>query len=100
MAFTIANFSPIGGQGRQGKAPQLFSYGTLDTHATVDASGYFNSVAGQLHIGDVIFVTVFATAIGDGGTVSTYGTHIVNAKSAAGVIDVTNVSVHTVVDSD
>lgn len=105
MAFDIAYFQPIGGQGKRGKAPQIFSYATLDAHTTVDGAGYFNSatayggVYNQLERGDIIYVTVWATAIGTGGTVSTYGPHIVIDK-ADGTVDVTNVTTGTVTDSD
>ena len=105
MAFTIANLQPVGGQAKRGVSPQVFSYATLDTHATVDAAGYFNSAVAyggaysMLEIGDIIDVVVWATAIGTGGTLSTYGRHIVKDKSA-GTVDVTNVTVGSVVDSD
>jgi hypothetical protein len=105
MAFTIANFQPIGGQGKRGLAPQMFSYATLDAHTSVDASGYFNlstaygGVYNQLEIGDIINVVVWSTAIGAGGTISTYGPHLVIDKSA-GTVDVTNVTTGTVTDSD
>jgi hypothetical protein len=105
MAFTIANLQPIGGQAKRGgTAPQLWSYSTLDAHATVDTSGYFNLSTAYdgayhlLNVGDVIWVTVWVTAIGT-GTISTYGTHIVMTKSA-GTIDVSNVTVGTVTNSD
>jgi len=105
MAFTIANFSPVGAISRQGKAPAIFSYGTLDTHATVDGSGYFNAavayggVYNMLEKGDIINVVVYTTAIGSGGSVSTYGTHVVKDK-ASGTVDVTNVTVGLMTDSD
>jgi hypothetical protein len=105
MAFTIANLQPIGGQGSRGKAPQIWSYATLDTHATVDSAGYFNLATAyggaynMLDIGDIIFVTVWATAIGTGGTFSTYGTHIIKDK-ASGTIDATDVTVGTATDTD
>lgn len=105
MAFDIAYLNPVGGTSKRGKAPQVFSYATLDTHATVDAAGYFNSAVAysgaysMLEIGDIIDVVVWATAIGTGGTLSTYGRHIVKDKSA-GTVDVTNVTVGTVTDSD
>lgn len=105
MAFDITNFSPAGANSRRGKAPQLFTYATLDAHTTVDGSGYFNSSTAyggaynMLEVGDIIYVVVWATAIGTGGTVSTYGPHIVVDK-ASGTIDVTNVTTGTVTDSD
>ena len=105
MAFDIANFNPLGGNSKRGKAPQMFTYATLDAHTTVDGAGYFNSstayggVYNLLEIGDIIYVVVWATAIGTGGTVSTYGPHIVVDK-ASGTVDVTNVTTGTVTDSD
>lgn len=105
MSFDIAYFNPIGGNSRRGKAPQMFSYATLDTHATVDGAGYFNAASAyagaynMLEIGDIIYVVVWATAIGTGGTISTYGPHIVVDK-ASGTVDVTNVTAGTVTDSD
>jgi hypothetical protein len=104
MAFEIANFAPIGGQSKRGKASQHWSYWTTEAHATVDGSGYFNAAVAYagaynlLSVGDVIHVVVWGTAVGT-GTISTYGTHIVNSKSA-GTIDTTNVTVGTVTDSD
>jgi hypothetical protein len=107
MAFDITNLSPVGGNSRRGKAPQMFTYATLDTHATVDSNQYFNGGSStpyggaynMLDIGDVIFVVVWSTAIGTGGTLSTYGTHIVKDK-ASGAIDTTDVTVGTVTDTD
>ena len=99
MAFITKNFQPVGGQSQATNAPQVFSYSTLDAHAAVDTSGYFNAVSALVRPGDIIDVVVWATAIGTGGTVSTYGRHIV-LTNASGVVDVSNVTVGTVTDSD
>ena len=105
MAFNITYLNPVGGTSKRGLAPQVFTYATLDTHATVDAAGYFNAGTAYkgaydiLSVGDIINVVVWATAIGAGGTISTYGTHIINSKSA-GTIDATNVTAGSVIDSD
>jgi hypothetical protein len=105
MAFDIKYLNPVGGNSKRGLAPQVFTYATLDAHATVDTAGYFNSAVAysgaynMLEIGDIIDVVVWATAIGTGGTLSTYGRHVVKDK-ASGTIDVTNVTVGTVTDSD
>lgn len=100
MPFTRANFQPLGGQAKRGVAPQHFSYATLDSAATVDTSGYFNEIAALLERGDVIHRVTWSTAIGTGGTVSTYGTHLVVDKSATGVVDVTDTTAGTVTDTD
>lgn len=98
MAFDIANFGPLGGQSRRGKAPMWWTYTTTDAHTAVDAAGYFGSSYGgvynHLEIGDVIYVCVTST-----GALSTAGVHIVKDK-ASGTVDVTNVTAFTVTDSD
>lgn len=105
MAFDITYLNPIGGQSKRGKSPQVFTYATLDAHTTVDGSGYFNlstaygGAYNQLEVGDIIYVVVWATAIGTGGTISAYGPHIVMTKSA-GTIDVSSVTTGTVTNSD
>lgn len=105
MAFDLTNFSPIGGNSRRGKAPQHFSYATLDAATDVDGANYFRGSAAYggayhlLEVGDVIHRVTWATAIGAGGTVSSYGTHIVLSK-ANGDIDVSNETDLTETDSD
>ena len=99
MAFNITYLVPITEQSKKGVGSTRWSYWTLDAHTDVDAAGYFNSASKLLSIGDIIDVVVWATAIGTGGTISTYGPHIVNAN-ASGVVDVSNVTTGTVTDSD
>ena len=78
----------------------LYRYDTLDTHATVDSDGYFNNSddSVNLRVGDLIDVVVWGTAVRT-GTVSTYGRHAVLAD-VAGVIDVTDVTVGVMTDTD
>lgn len=105
MTFALANLSPIGGNSRRGKASQHWSYWTLDAATDVDGAGYFNGAVAYggaynlLEVGDVIHRVTWSTAIGTGGTVSSYGTHLVNGKSA-GTVDVTNETDLTETDSD
>ena len=99
MTFAIANLQPVGGNARVGKAPMVWAYATLDGATDVDGSGYFNSAAKLLHIGDIIWRVTWSTAIGTGGTISAYGTHIVLSNSA-GVVDVSNETDLTETDSD
>lgn len=75
-------------------------YDTLDTHATVDSSGYFNNSDDDqiFGVGDLIDIIVWTTALRT-GTISTYGRHIVN-EVASGVVDISNVTVGVVTDSD
>lgn len=98
MAFANSQLVLMG----QGNGFKRYRYDTLDTHATVDTAGYFNNADDDVNfaVGDIIEVIVWATAIRT-GTISTYGTHIVNAVAATtGIVDVTNVTVNVVTDTD
>ena len=102
MPFIRRNFAPIGGQSTAGTgpetspgAPQFWSFRTQDAHATVDTAGYFNEVRALLEIGDIIHVSV----VNGSGVLQTVGTHAVITKTATAV-DVTNVTVGTVTNTD
>tara|TARA_E500000318_G_scaffold31786_1_gene31616 strand:+ start:107 stop:382 length:276 start_codon:yes stop_codon:yes gene_type:complete len=56
MAYSITGLQPIGGQSKAGNAPQMWSYTSADALATVNTTGYFNSVADLLKVGDLIYV--------------------------------------------
>lgn len=62
MAFVFAQFKPISHIGAIGTGPgsvrQLCSYITNDDAATVEATGYFNSLAKQLSVGDQILCSL------------------------------------------
>lgn len=98
MAYTAGNLTMLS----QGNGFAAYRYDTLDAHATVDSAGYFNNIDDnlKLSVGDIIDVVVWATAVRT-GTISTYGRHIVNAVTAAtGIVDVSDVTVGTVTDTD
>lgn len=95
MAFSATGFQAVGGQGKAGNAPQVFSYTTTDAAATVDTSGYFNSVASLLKVGDIIMRVTTSS-----GSVSTAGMHVVMSVSAAGVVDVADALALTVTNTD
>lgn len=76
MAFALANFAPIGNTSKPLSgvgttslkgAPSLYSYATSDTVATVNTSGYFNSLANIVKKGDLIYVL---SGAGSGGTLA------------------------------
>tara|TARA_R110001592_G_scaffold341116_2_gene629835 strand:- start:2505 stop:2789 length:285 start_codon:yes stop_codon:yes gene_type:complete len=90
MAFSRDGWNPLGGQSKKGSAPQLFSYTSLDAHATIDGSGYFNSVSNEVAIGDMIMVR------GNTGGTATLTMHVV-VVNASGVVDVSNGTVIGVV---
>lgn len=98
MAYTPGNLVLMG----SGNGFASYRYDTLDTHATVDSAGYFNNIDDtlKLNVGDIIDVVVWATAVRT-GTISTYGRHVVNAVTAStGVVDVSDVTVGVVTDTD
>jgi hypothetical protein len=91
MAFSSTGLTAIG-QSKRGNAPGLFLYKTADTQATVNTSGYFNSIAALLTVGDIIFVY-------DSGTPSLVLTYV-NAVSAAGVVDIADGTTVSATDTD
>jgi len=95
MAFNSANFQPIGGQSKAGNAPQVWSYTTEDTAATVDTSGYFNAVASLVKVGDIIWRVTTSS-----GAVSTAGYHVVMTNTSAGVVNVSDTTASTVTNTD
>lgn len=99
MALDLAYLIPITEQSLKGKASTRWSYWTLDATTVVDGAGYFNAASKLLQVGDIIDRVTWATAIGTGGTISTFGTHIVNAN-ASGVVDTSDTTAGTVTDSD
>lgn len=96
MAFAASQLTLMG----QGNGFKHYRYDTLDVVTDVDTNGYFNNSDDvvNLAIGDIIMVVVWTTAIRT-GTISTYGTHIVNAN-VAGVIDVSTTTAGIVTDLD
>lgn len=95
MAFSTTGFQPIGGQSKAGNSPQIWSYTTTDAAATVDSSGYFNTVNSILRVGDLIYRVTTSS-----GAVSTAGLHVVMTISAAGVVDTSDATVLTVTNTD
>ncbi len=97
MVFT-ERLALIGNPGNS-DAPRVWSYKTDDAHAVVDTSGYFNTASDRLKIGDLIDVVVVTNLGLSNEAVSTYGRHIV-LSNAANVVDVSDVTVGTVTDTD
>jgi|TARA_R100000388_G_scaffold33530_1_gene26182 hypothetical protein len=93
MAFARAGWNPIGGQSKKGTAPQLFTYTTTDTVATVNTAAYFNDVSEDVSVGDVI-ISVTST----GGTLAS-SIHTVVSNSS-GVVDVSDGTTISQTDSD
>ena len=88
MAFARAGWNPIGGQSKKGTAPQLFTYTTTDAVGTIDGAGYFNDVAKDVAVGDVI-ISVTST----GGTLaSSIHTVVSNTGSVVDIYDGTTIA--------
>ncbi len=79
MALTLANFLPNSSMANS-DAPRHYTYKTPDAKATVVASGYFNYLAAQLNVGDLIWV------VGVTGGTEVLFVAFVDAISAAGVV--------------
>lgn len=91
MAYSASGLNPIGGQGKAGNAPQVWSYTSADAIATVNTSGYFNNASDILTVRDIIFVVDSSTPT----------THIVSVLSnASGVVDVSDGLQVTETDTD
>ena len=93
MAFSATGFGTIGGQSKSGNAPAIYSYSSADAQSVIRASGYFNSVASVLKVGDIIFC-YSAT----GGT-PVMSTAYVNSNTGT-VVDITDGVTVTATDTD
>lgn len=76
---------------KAGNAPSMYLYKTADTQATVNSSGYFNSLSSMLVVGDIIFVYDTTTP----SLVLTY----VNSNSS-GVVDIADGTTVSATDTD
>lgn len=93
MAFSATGFGTIGGQSKSGNSPAIFSYSSADAQSVIRATGYFNSVASILKVGDIIFC-YSAT----GGT-PVMSTAYVNSNTGT-VVDITDGVTVTATDTD
>jgi hypothetical protein len=93
MAFSATGFNAIGGQSKSGNAPAIWTYASTDAQSVIRASGYFNSVASLLKVGDLIFC-YSAT----GGT-PVMSTAYVNSNTGS-VVDITDGVTVTATDTD
>ena len=54
MAFSATGFVTVCAA-KSGKAPSVYAYKTTDAIADVNTSGYFNSLANTISVGDLIY---------------------------------------------
>jgi hypothetical protein len=98
MAFGRNAFQRLGPA--NSNAPSLFSYGSAgDAVATVDGSGYFNDAAGDLKVGDAIYVKPTSGTPGWLWVVSNTR-DLAAAPPVEGVVDTSNTLALSAIDSD
>jgi hypothetical protein len=93
MAFSATGLNAVGGQSKAGNAPAIYTYSSTDAQSVIRASGYFNTVASILKVGDLIFC-YSAT----GGT-PVMSTAYVNSNTGT-VVDITDGVTVTATDTD
>jgi len=91
MAYSSTGLQPIGGQGKAGTAPQMWSYTSADAIAAVNTSGYFNAAADLLKVGDLMYVRDSATPT---------ASLVIVLSNASGVVDVSDGTAISVGDAD
>lgn len=90
MAFVQSNLSLVS---YSGNGFHMWHYTTTDASTVVDGSGYFNSMANEMNLGDVIFANT-AT----GGT-PVYGMFVISGNNGS-VVDANNITTLSASDSD
>ena len=92
MAFSATGFVTVGAA-KSGNAPSIYAYSTPDPIADVNTTGYFNTLANTLKVGDLIYCV---TSTGS----SAVATLTVVRSNASGVVDVDNGTTLAATDSD
>tara|TARA_Y100001937_G_scaffold96667_1_gene131466 strand:+ start:710 stop:985 length:276 start_codon:yes stop_codon:yes gene_type:complete len=91
MAYSNTGLNLIGGGGKAGSAPQVWTYTSVDSISTVNSAGYFNSASTLLNVRDIMFIV-------DSNTPTL---HIVSVLSnASGVVDISDGTAVAETDSD
>ncbi|MBM3557229.1 MAG: hypothetical protein FJX47_16945 [Alphaproteobacteria bacterium] len=81
MAYQSKNLSVLG----YANGFTLWHYATADAAAAVDTSGYFNSAANMLRLGDFVLANCGVGGTPENGV-------LVIAANAGGVVDTTNLA--------
>lgn len=92
MAYSATGLNLVAGS-KAGNAPQVWTYQSADAIGDIDGSGYFNSAASILKVGDLMYVYS-----GVGGSVA-FGFVVVNGNDGS-TVDVTSVTAIGAIDSD
>ncbi len=92
MAFDKSKWSRMSTSANSA-IPTLWGYSTTDATAAVDTAGYFNGVAGDVQVGDMIMANTST-----GGTLAG-GFYLVSANDGT-TVDVNDALVVTATDTD
>jgi hypothetical protein len=92
MAFSITGLNSVS-PNKRGNAPSIYAYKTTDAIADVNTSGYFNSLADTLEVGDLIYCVTST------GTTAV-ATLVYVLSNASGVVDVNDGTTLANTDTD
>lgn len=92
MAFSANGWSVVGAS-KRGNAPSVYTYTTTDAIADVNTSGYFNTLANTLAVGDLIYCV---TSTGS----TAVATLVYVLSNASGVVDINDGTTLANTDSD
>ena len=92
MAFSITGLNSVS-PNKRGNAPSTYAYKTTDSIADVNTSGYFNSLADTLEVGDLIYCV---TSTGS----TAVATLVYVLSNASGVVDVNDGTTLANTDTD
>lgn len=90
MAYSSTGLNLVAGS-KAGNAPQIWSYQSADAIATVNTSGYFDSAASLMKVGDLIYVYDTATPT---------ASLVVVLSNTGTVVDVSDGTTISVADAD
>lgn len=98
MAFTPATLTRVGPQ--NDNCPTLWTYATADALTTVDGSGYFNSVANRLKVGDFLYAYTSTGPAYGIAVVASNTRNLAATPPVQGVVNVTNFTAVGAINSD
>lgn len=92
MAYSSTGFSTVAAS-KAGNSPAIYAYKTTDAIADVNTTGYFNSLATVLSVGDLIYCV---TSTGS----TAVATLVYVLSNASGVVDVNDGTTLASTDGD
>jgi hypothetical protein len=92
MAYSVTGLMLVAGS-KAGNAPQIWTYKSDDLATDIDGSGYFNSAASILKVGDLMYIHA------DADSTATFGLAVVTSNDGT-TVDITNLTALGGTDSD